>query len=580
MPEAKPKAMGYTRVSTAEQASHGESLSTQRKEIEKYCSYRGLDLLQIVEDAGVSGKKETRPGLTKVIELAKAGAFEVLVATKISRLGRSARNFLNLYHDFKKLGIKLHVIAENITGADNATSRTWMSMLAIMAEWEHETIREQLFKNKMVRWKQQRIFPGRPPYGYRWNKETKRLEIVPDEAEIYRRIVGEYLDMGKSLRDIGVELEREGLRVRHGNFSESVLSYILRNPVYAGDYTVNRHSYVDGKRSKKLKAASEHIRFEVEPLVSRQTWERIQARLERNKSASRNAGPLRETFWLQDVLQCGECGGRMKPSWGNVRKSDGMPPRYYQCYWSRCSPKSLEISKHARCHLPIIKADDLEAVVWFKVMMRLTFWRNKSRLKSLLSAERWERELAQLDKKAAALKVKLARKGTARANLLRILERDLDEAEQTTFIERLQALEGEAVQLKNDALQIEGEILSTRNAMKQSANCAAYIENQGEALNRLADRIAALGPKERRLIVNAMADGDPIVVSGDRRDDKRAFVCSNHPGRINLTVLQAVLKPDGDDDPDGGGSDDKNGNGPDNFWYLVQLKRIYQTAPT
>jgi site-specific DNA recombinase len=63
----KKKAVGYIRVSTAAQAEKGESLDTQKRQIEDYCQQKGWTLIQIYEDAGVSGSKaEGRPGFIEM----------------------------------------------------------------------------------------------------------------------------------------------------------------------------------------------------------------------------------------------------------------------------------------------------------------------------------------------------------------------------------------------------------------------------------------------------------------------------------------------------------------------------------
>ena len=57
------KAIGYIRVSTDEQAREGISLENQRAKIETYCSLNDLELAEIIEDAGKSGKDLNREGM-------------------------------------------------------------------------------------------------------------------------------------------------------------------------------------------------------------------------------------------------------------------------------------------------------------------------------------------------------------------------------------------------------------------------------------------------------------------------------------------------------------------------------------
>jgi len=62
----KMKAIGYTRVSTDEQAKEGISLENQRTKIELYCQLHDIELQGIIEDAGKSGKDLSREGIQEL----------------------------------------------------------------------------------------------------------------------------------------------------------------------------------------------------------------------------------------------------------------------------------------------------------------------------------------------------------------------------------------------------------------------------------------------------------------------------------------------------------------------------------
>jgi len=59
------KAVGYVRVSTEDQAREGVSLEAQRAKITAYCQVKDLELVEVVEDAGISAKDLRRPGVQK-----------------------------------------------------------------------------------------------------------------------------------------------------------------------------------------------------------------------------------------------------------------------------------------------------------------------------------------------------------------------------------------------------------------------------------------------------------------------------------------------------------------------------------
>src|SRR4051795_5495094 len=85
------KVVGYVRVSTEEQATTGHGLELQERAIRSFCQSQGHELVEIVSDAGVSGAKrpEDREGFRRVLELATARVFSILLVWKFDRLARN-----------------------------------------------------------------------------------------------------------------------------------------------------------------------------------------------------------------------------------------------------------------------------------------------------------------------------------------------------------------------------------------------------------------------------------------------------------------------------------------------------------
>ena len=101
---------GYCRVSTARQASEGESLDVQRRQIEGYAHMHGLTLRRVVVEEGVSGSipVHERPGGGALFVKVKKG--DVVIAPKLDRLFRSALDALQVVEDLRKRGVSLHLL--------------------------------------------------------------------------------------------------------------------------------------------------------------------------------------------------------------------------------------------------------------------------------------------------------------------------------------------------------------------------------------------------------------------------------------------------------------------------------------
>ncbi len=138
------KVVGYTRVSTAEQARDGWTLAQQRKDIEAECARRGWELVAVIEDAGYTGRNEERPGLQRVLAmLASRGGPRAVVMARLDRLARSTKavcGYLELSLRQRWSLVALDVQLDTTT----ATGRLMIRLLSAIAEWESEVNGERV----------------------------------------------------------------------------------------------------------------------------------------------------------------------------------------------------------------------------------------------------------------------------------------------------------------------------------------------------------------------------------------------------------------------------------------------------
>jgi len=96
--------VGYIRVSTDDQAKEGVSLDNQKSKIEAYCQLKDLNLSEIIEDAGISAKNLKRPGVQRVLKLARKNQVDAVVIYKLDRIFRSTVDALETTRLFDKWG--------------------------------------------------------------------------------------------------------------------------------------------------------------------------------------------------------------------------------------------------------------------------------------------------------------------------------------------------------------------------------------------------------------------------------------------------------------------------------------------
>ena len=135
------RAAAYLRVSTDEQASNGVSLEAQRTMIVAYAGLYGLELVAVVEDAGVSAKTLERPGLQRVLAMLRRGDVQAVAVAKLDRLTRSVRDLGQLLDDhFGAHGkAALVSVSEQIDGRSTG-GRMVLNLLATVSQWEREVI--------------------------------------------------------------------------------------------------------------------------------------------------------------------------------------------------------------------------------------------------------------------------------------------------------------------------------------------------------------------------------------------------------------------------------------------------------
>ena len=317
------KAAGYCRVSTDTQAKHGASLQVQQEDIAKHCAYKNWELVQVYEDAGISGHKAAkRPAFLQLVADAKAGKFDAVVVTYLSRFARNMEELLKYVRTLDGYGVSFVSIKENVDGSAGATGKLFLHFMAALSEFERELTLERSMAGKAAKLAARTMFNGQPPYGYQWDKVNYRFITVPEEVAVYHKAVELYLNGGLAMRNVANQLNQDGHLSRLGKpFSSGVVSYMLRNSAYYGTIQVNKWVYDGKERTKVQKPRDQWVEYELPPLIDKLKWDQIQARAKFNTQSTKRLSN-REDYWLRDLLVCGNCGGRIAPRHG-AKKKDG-----------------------------------------------------------------------------------------------------------------------------------------------------------------------------------------------------------------------------------------------------------------
>jgi DNA invertase Pin-like site-specific DNA recombinase len=180
----------YGRVSTAEQ-----NAAMQMDELRAYCTRRQWEIADEFIDSGISGSKESRPALNRLLADAKRRKFDAVLVYRYDRFARSLRQLVNALAEFDALGIHFVSLHE---GVDTATpnGRLVFGIFASIAEFERELIRGRV-RSGLAAARSRGTKLGRPrvtldrskvlslrAQGLSWAKIAGRLGI--GEGTVYR----------------------------------------------------------------------------------------------------------------------------------------------------------------------------------------------------------------------------------------------------------------------------------------------------------------------------------------------------------------------------------------------------------
>ena len=115
----------------------------QMRELREYCERRGWQIAGEYVDAGVSGAKDSRPELNRLMAEAHKRRFDVVVCWKFDRFARSVSHLLRALETFNSLGIAFVSLSEQIDTA-TPTGRMIFTVLGAVAELERSLIAERV----------------------------------------------------------------------------------------------------------------------------------------------------------------------------------------------------------------------------------------------------------------------------------------------------------------------------------------------------------------------------------------------------------------------------------------------------
>jgi len=185
----------YGRVSTT---NHGQDVTMQTGEMDEFCQRRGWQVADEYLDRGISGSKDKRPELDRLMSDARRRRFDVVLVYRYDRFARSLRHLVNALEEFRALGIEFVSIHE---GVDTTTpnGRLIFGIFASIAEFERELIRDRVKSGLRNALRQGKTL-GRP----RKAVDVAKIATLRASGRSWRSVADEIGVSARSLRRLAV----------------------------------------------------------------------------------------------------------------------------------------------------------------------------------------------------------------------------------------------------------------------------------------------------------------------------------------------------------------------------------------
>jgi site-specific DNA recombinase len=323
------RAVIYARYSSdlQSEASIDDQIRLCRERVEQ----ENGTVVEIYADHALSGGSvRNRPSMQALLNQAKGGKFDCVVAEALDRISRDQEDIAAIYKRLRHCDIRL------ITLAEGEISELHVGLKGTMNALFLKDLALKIRRGQRGRIEAGRI-PGGSSYGYRIIRQlladgtvsTGEREIDLAQAAIVRRIFEEYAN-GMTPRLIAARLNREAVpSPRGGQWNASTINGnrrrrngILNNELYAGRITYNRQRFLkDPQTAKRISRPNpeyEWVTKEVPALriIEDDLWNRVQAIKQRYSSRWGNKRQSKKRL-LSGLLKCGRCGGGMTISRGD-----------------------------------------------------------------------------------------------------------------------------------------------------------------------------------------------------------------------------------------------------------------------
>lgn len=283
----------YSRVST----DHEEQKNSLKNQIEHFDDMikknPNWTYVKGYVDEGITGTSDVkRDNFMRMIEDGKCGKFDLIITKEISRFSRNTLDSIKYTRTLLNNGVAVLFVNDNInTALPDAELR--LTIMASMAQDEIRRLSERVKFGMNAAINRGNILGNNMLFGYKKDKENNKLIVIPEEAEIVRKMYSMYAIDKMSISKIAKIFNNDGIKTgQNKKWGTTTIRRMLENPKYKGYYCGKKTEIIDymTKRVKKI-PKDDWVIYEakekIPPIVAEDIWNRANYRL---KSRSKQFG--------------------------------------------------------------------------------------------------------------------------------------------------------------------------------------------------------------------------------------------------------------------------------------------------
>ncbi len=315
--EEKPKlrVAAYCRVSTDSE----EQATSYEAQVEHYTQFiqknNEWELAGIFADDGISGTNtKKREEFNRMIAECMKGNIDMIITKSISRFARNTLDCLKYIRQLKDKNIPVFFEKEGINTMDSK-GEVLLTIMASLAQQESQSLSQNVKLGLQYRYQNGEVQVNHNRFLGYTKDENKNLVIVPEEAEVVKRINREYLE-GASLVQIARGLEKDGIltAANKPKWRPETLKKILLNEKYIGDALLQKTYTVDFLTKKRVKNNGIVPQYYVEnshqAIIPKDLYMQVQEEMVRrgNLNSGNKKRVYSSRYALSGIVYCGNCG--------------------------------------------------------------------------------------------------------------------------------------------------------------------------------------------------------------------------------------------------------------------------------